>query len=144
MTNGELRRGTGRGAGLESMLCTTGGTGIPHEGPVWQGSGIYEMGTRVPPHSLLGAVHSHKLPWESDCLANALIDSLRELLGGRICGANDNACVLCIRGTVQAHEMQAIEGQHRTAFASGELQHFLVRNALVGASSVQGGQHIMA
>ncbi len=126
------------------MLYIQGGTGMARGGGIWQGSGIYKMGTRLLSLSPHGAVHPHELSWESDCLANGLIYSLRERLGGGICGANDYACVLCIRGTVQAHEMQAIEGQHRTAFAPGELQHFLVRNALVGASSVQGGQHIMA
>ena len=89
-------------------------------------------------HSLHGSVYSHELSAESACCAKGLIDSLRQCLGVRIQGADDHSFVLCAGGTMQAHEMEAIECQHRTAFACGKLKHFLVRNALVGTSSLQG------
>ena len=81
---------------------------------------------------------------ESACVTNGLIASPRQCLGVRIDGADDHSFMRGVGGTMQAHEMEEIECQHRTAFAGGKLKHFLVRDALVGTASFQGSQHIMA
>ncbi len=42
-----------------------------------------------------------------------------------------------IGAAVKAHEMQAVESQNRASFIRGILEHFLIRNALVGTPGFQ-------
>jgi hypothetical protein len=90
-----------------------------------------------------GSVHAQKLSSERIERGDALVDALRLAGEIRVKGANDNSTVLR-HLAVESNEMPPVECEYCTLIIGSKLEHFRVRDCLVGASGFRDGQHIMA
>ncbi len=57
-------------------------------------------------------------------------------------GANDDARVLRLVA-MQSDEVTAIQGQQSAVFSGGKLQHFVIRQGLIGFAGFLNGQQVM-
>jgi hypothetical protein len=88
-------------------------------------------------------VHANDQSVKRREVRNGVVDALGLASDVRVFRADDDTAVVRALA-VQAHEITAIERQHRTTIRSGETKHGIVRDTLIVLASFTDGQDIMA